>query len=465
MSKFSEHLGQCIMNSGMTENQLARMSGFNRSYIALMKSGLRVSPDAGKMMKLIDTLNLPPYEYDEIWSEYIRARMGDSVYERNRAVIDFLESFNNSSKISIRSSHKHEISDIKTVNNRMDLEYLIKAVMEQEALDQNGFIRIIMQPDMPVLRSVLPEICKNNKNLRIDHIICLDHPPGGGYQKDELYNIRMLKFLIPVIIFSNNENYRIYHYYDQVASHFSSASLLPCMVLTNHYVINMNASMNKGVIIKDKEIMEMYDNLFQEQKQGCRILLKWIEGKENLCEFFDFNNKTENVMYTVSHQPYVGELKIENPAKIISYCTKKGLRIFAEKGIKDKNQGNYGGSLKVSNRLLFLRKLLDALKHEKYELYFMEESRIEFPKELHIYSCGLTDAVFIYDSEKEHIRFVLNEKSFSKILYEFFRDFMKTTQVNSLEETIRYIEELIDELSRLREGKGEWMYELYDHGE
>ena len=103
MSKFSEHLGQCIMNSGMTENQLARMSGFNRSYIALMKSGLRVSPDAGKMMKLIDTLNLPPYEYDEIWSEYIRARMGDSVYERNRAVIDFLESFNNSSKISIRS--------------------------------------------------------------------------------------------------------------------------------------------------------------------------------------------------------------------------------------------------------------------------------------------------------------------------------------------------------------------------
>lgn len=48
MSKFSEHLDKCISNSGMTENQLAKMSGFNRSYIALMKNGQRVSPDTEK---------------------------------------------------------------------------------------------------------------------------------------------------------------------------------------------------------------------------------------------------------------------------------------------------------------------------------------------------------------------------------------------------------------------------------
>ena len=56
MSKFSEHLDKCISNSGMTENQLAKMSGFNRSYIALMKNGQRVSPDTEKMVKLLDAL-------------------------------------------------------------------------------------------------------------------------------------------------------------------------------------------------------------------------------------------------------------------------------------------------------------------------------------------------------------------------------------------------------------------------
>lgn len=53
----------------------------------------------------------------------------------------------------------------------------------------------------------------------------------------------------------------------------------------------------------------------------------------------------------------------------------------------------------------------------------------------------------MYVSEKENIKFILNEKSFTKILHEFFRDFMKTPQVSSLEESIRYMELLIDELS------------------
>ena len=71
MSKFSEHLEQCIIDSGMTENQLAKLSGFNRSYIALMKNGQRISPDTGKMIKLFENLKLSPYEYDELWKEYI----------------------------------------------------------------------------------------------------------------------------------------------------------------------------------------------------------------------------------------------------------------------------------------------------------------------------------------------------------------------------------------------------------
>ena len=125
MSKFSDHLEQGIMSSGMTEKQLAQMSGFTRSYIALMKNGQRVSPDTEKMTKLIQALNLPPYESEELWKEYIRASVGDYVFERDLAVVDFIHSFNNVSDISIKAVHQYDIPDIKTVNNRMNLEYLI----------------------------------------------------------------------------------------------------------------------------------------------------------------------------------------------------------------------------------------------------------------------------------------------------------------------------------------------------
>ena len=70
MSKFSEHLDKCISNSGMTENQLAKMSGFNRSYIALMKNGQRVSPDTEKMVKLLDVICSPygrQWKYPKIY--------------------------------------------------------------------------------------------------------------------------------------------------------------------------------------------------------------------------------------------------------------------------------------------------------------------------------------------------------------------------------------------------------------
>lgn len=50
MSKFSEHLDKCISNSGMTENQLAKMSGFNRSYIALMKNGQRMMKEVRRLL-------------------------------------------------------------------------------------------------------------------------------------------------------------------------------------------------------------------------------------------------------------------------------------------------------------------------------------------------------------------------------------------------------------------------------
>ena len=67
MSEFSRALEAHIYRSGLTENQLAKISGFTRSYIALMKNGQRVSPDTVKLKKLLDSLSLSPHDYDVLW--------------------------------------------------------------------------------------------------------------------------------------------------------------------------------------------------------------------------------------------------------------------------------------------------------------------------------------------------------------------------------------------------------------
>ena len=478
MSKFSEHLEQCIMDSGLTEGQLAKVSGFTRSYIALMKNGQRVSPDSTKMEKLISCLNLPPYEYDEIWTEYIRARLGDSIYERNNAVIDFIESFGNISNTSIKSYYRHEIPDIRTVDNRMDLEYLIKAVIEQEALKEDGNVRIIMQADSPVLKNVLPAVCRNNRNLKIDHILCMNHKSGNGYEKDELYNINMMKCLMPIVIFSNSENYRIYHYYDHVTSHFSSSSLLPCMVLTQDYVISMNAGIDKGMIFREKDIIEMFDSLFQEHKRSCRMMFKRMNDDTDLFEYFNTQPCTDNVIYTIGNQPCMGMLKVDNlvrkyctsenekirillentirkneklvdgeNTKLVCYCTRSGLKRFAEEGVVDELPLSIYRKLEIRDRIDILQKLLAAMEQGKYELYLLEEHGIDFPKELQICSYGVTESVIIFMSENKESRFVLNESSLTKILFEFFQEFMRSPQVCSLDKSFRILEQWIQSLN------------------
>lgn len=481
MSKFSEHLEQCMMDSGMTESQLAKVSGFTRSYIALMKNGQRVSPDSAKMAKLLDMLNLPSDKYDEIWTEYIRARLGDSVYERNKAVIDFMESFGNISNTPIKSFYQHEIPNISMVDNRMDIEYLIKAVIEQEALKEDGNVRIIMQPDTPVLKNVLPVVCRNNRNLKIDHIICMDNQTGNGYGKDELYNINMLKCLMPIVIFSDSENYKIYHYYDRVASHFSCTSLLPCMVLTQDYVINMNAAMDKGLIFREKEIVSLFDGIFQEHKRRCRMMFKRMENDEELFEFLNHQACMENIVYTIGRQPCIGMLKVYNivkkycisenekihsllenilikkekvfsgrQIKIVSYCTKKGLKRFAEEGIVDEFPLKICRKLDIYDRLNILQKLLAAIEQGKYELYLLEEQRIDFPSRLQISSYGLTDALILYMSENEKNRFILKETSLTKILFEFFQDFVRSPQVCNSEKSLLYLKQIIQKLSKFK---------------
>lgn len=473
MSKFSEHLEQCIIDSGMTENQLAKLSGFNRSYIALMKNGQRISPDTGKMIKLFENLKLSPYEYDELWKEYIRARMGEEIYERNMAVLDFMESFGNISNISIKSFFSHEIPDIRTVENRMDLEYLMRAVMEREYLKKDGFIHIIMQADSTALLSSLYTIYKYNKELPAEHIICLENSSAENSQ-NQLYNIQTLKNLMPVAILANSVNYQIYYYYDKVSAHLNTFSLMPYLIITSECVLNINTSVDQGILLKDGEIRELYENMFQEQKMNCRLLLRQIEGEADLIGYYNSLSGKEEISYSIAQQPCVGVLKLdklvkkyfcvenkqildamenhlkknyreneEGITKNVAFCTKSGLKRLALEGEIDELPREIYRNIEAEDRIMILKMLRSMIQKGKYELYLLDEQEIRFPRELFVNVCGFSSVSLAYLSEKEKARFILNEGSFSKIMYEFCEELNKTPQVSGGKAVEMFLEELI----------------------
>ncbi len=313
MSNFAKYLEKYIYQSKLTENQLAKISGFTRSYIALMKNGQRISADRVRMGKLLSALNLSPYEYDMLWEEYLKERYGDENYAVRQHIVSFIESFSYMSGIDIKSICRHEISDIKCIRNRMDLEYLLKAIIENEALKNDGSIRMIMQSDFDFIYNLLPCVCRNADGLTVDHMICLEGSNGSDYQ-EQIYNLDFLKKLMPSIVTKSNSQYRVYYYYDNVASHFASSAMMPYLLITSEYAVNISVDLNQALVFKDAEIIEFFRQLFEVRKRGCQPMFQRFEdGGAYIAYVQDMNKQAGDSDHVVSigSQPCFGMLNVE----------------------------------------------------------------------------------------------------------------------------------------------------------
>ena len=473
MSKFSQALEKHIYKSGLTENQLAKISGFTRSYIALMKNGQRVSPDTQKMKKLLEALSLSPYEYDEVWKAYLKARYGDQTYELHSSIVSFIEGFGRIPKISIKSTLRHEIPNVRTIDNRIDLEYMVKAVVEQEALNKCGFIQIIMQQDFSFLFNLLPSVCRSNPNLKVDHIICLE---GKDPQNtDELsYNLKVLERLLPVVISSPENGYEVYYYYDRMSSHFSHSTLMPYLVMTSEYIISISGNMEYAVVATDPDIHRLFNVLFRERKKMCRKLMSKISAGSNYFEYCMKHHPDSEKIYTIGSQPCFGVFPVDamvkkymagknekllgmfltllkqnresysSAAGVVSYFTKSGVEKLMEKGLVEELPGELYTSIERKDRKALLEMLITAVKNGSYEAYLLDEQKFSYPPELIMTAYSFTVVNILYMSQNQENRFALEEQSLTRMIYSFLEELQIGTYVYEKNETLAWLESVYE---------------------
>ncbi|HIQ99315.1 MAG TPA: helix-turn-helix transcriptional regulator [Candidatus Scybalocola faecavium] len=472
MSEFSQALECGIYKSGLTENQLAKISGFTRSYIALMKNGQRVSPDTVKLKKLLEALSLSIYEYENIWNAYLKARYGEDTYKMHMSAISFIESFGRISTISIKSDFFHDIPDINTINNRMDLEVFVKAVLEQEALTQDGYVRMIMQEDFSLLYTMLPSVCRSNNKLKVEHIICLEGADGDNV-KNRIRNLEILKVLMPVFLAGNENGYDVYFYYDKIASHFASTALMPYMIMTSSYVVNISVDLEYAVVSRDKDTHCLFEQLFIQRKKSCRKMINKIPTGINIFEFYSQNRPHSDQIFTIGSQPCFGMFPVDSMVRnyftddnqdtmdmllkvlednrrlyggmklVTSYFTKSGIRRLMEEGIVDELPKEIYTTLTPGDRRQLLKMLIHAIKSQTYEAYLLDDQKIIYPHQLLISAYSMTDVNVVYLSENTEARFALQEQSITRILYDFLNDVKETSETASVEDTLSYLESFL----------------------
>ncbi len=473
MSKFSEYLEQGIIRSGMTENQLAKISGFTRSYIALMKNGQRVSRDSEKMNRLLQALNLSVEEYNIIWNEYIQMRMGKEHYQKTEAILNFMQNFNRMSNVKIKAQLQYEIPKKLVLKGHIDIEYTIRAMIEKETMKEQGFVYIIMQPQNSISDTFLPGVCKNNGHILIEHIVCLEKSVDTGIENNYLYNIELLKQLVPTVACSAADNYKVYYYYDSIASRTRLGSLLSNMILTSDHLLCFDPTMDNGIVIDDPSVYDMYKILFEEQKESCNLMFHQMNMRECLTSGTYMKNVRGNICYTIATQPCFAMLKashmlkrcikpeyeplidiletqikdnlewIEKEGKKqVSYCGKNGLIRFVENGEVDELAiGTYEG-LNKTDRKRIVQLLIEQIEDKKYELYLIEDETVELLPELSIVSYAVSNTVIRYQSKNQFSHILLQERSSDKIIFEAMEILMKNPSVLSLEESLEFVKEL-----------------------
>lgn len=473
MTDFAKSLEKYIYRSTLTESQLAKISGFNRSYIALIKNGQRVPADMEKVRRLITALNLSPYEYDILWKEYLKARYGEENFELQSQIVNFIEGFEHQPRISIMSNYQHEIPDIKSVNNRMDLDYMVKAVVENEALRENGKLRLIVQSDFEFLFNLLPCVYRNSSKLTIEHIVCLEG--GMAENKGLLYNLKFFGKMIPIILSEKESRYHIDYYYDKVTSHFASSVLMPYVVISSDCVINISVDLNHALISRDVDVIGLYNLLFDLRKRECRPMLHSIGENDEYLELCQEKPKEPvEAVYSIGSQPCFGLLDIESmifkyinrdrieaayqfqkliqenkrfvsdgKTPIISYFSKVGLKSLMEDGIVKEVPRELYTALEVEDRRKLIEMLIEAIEAGWYTAFLLDDNCISYPENLIITAKEMTSVNIFYLPENNESRFALQEQSLSKMIYDFLADFGKSTYVLSKEETLKYLKNII----------------------
>lgn len=475
MSKFSEHLDRSIINSGMTESQLAKLSGFTRSYIALIKSGRRVPPDRIKMGKLIEALNLSPYECDEIWREYMRARWGEKTYKIDKSIVEFIQSFNQKSTLNIKSSFNHEIPEVSSITNRMDLEYFLKAICENESKRPEGFLHMMIQNETSSLTNLIYIMMDNNNELKVEHILCMDSVKDGSSEQ-MLYNIQLLKNLMPLAISNYSKNYEVFYYYGSVVEHAGITSLMPFIIITSACVVLISEEIDSAVVLKCRNICELYEKKFQKQKQKCKCLFSRLDDYEDLSDNYAQVNLSNENIYSFSSQPCFGVFDIVTYIKkyycledkrvlksledlnkrnhifyekhnvpLVAYCTESGIRRFMEKGCVDEIAKELYRPIEPKDRVDMLTMLIDSIKNKKYILYFIDEKKILYPKNLFFTGNGISNIRLQVLSEQMSVRFMINENSLSKTMYDFGARFGESSYVLGREKTNILLQQILDE--------------------
>lgn len=474
MSEFSEQLEKYILSAGLTEDFLAKATGFSRSYVARLKNGQRVSPDVKRMTRLFDMLRLSETEYRQLWALYQKERLGTDQYNLNKTMLDFISGFHQVPRFSAPVSVAVQLPRLSTVTGRADVEMMLRLLIHEEASRESGHLRMLLQADNRNVNEALKLAFQYNTRLRVDHLVCLEPCREKSQEsgRAKYYNVQLLHDVIPILLSGKNADYQLYYHYNSVDSHFNTFSLMPYVMITSSCVACMDISFEHMALHWEPEICDLYRWHFDTQRDLCPRLFQFISGAAVLQQYNKLPSPGKTV-FSMAEQPCLGfthtdalvdkyaapgvpsalisgfkqklssnreQMKKEN-IRLVSYFTESGVERFLREGRFDELPEEVYRPLEPADRYRQLRELITMAETGTCELYLMEAKKFRFPSGLILDGLDFDKVFLSFRVDRQENCLILREGSLTRIFYDFLADFRESDCVLPAEETVLWLKQ------------------------
>lgn len=484
MSQFSDRLRQLLNESGTNIYQLSKNAKLDRTTIQRALKGERL-PGTAFIEKICDFLRVSPAERSELFELYTICKIGEKVYASRKYIKDMIErmatihSKCDNAPIGKRtiSVGDHIENGIKAFSGQFSVNNLLRDVLEDEVFNETSpQIYLTIPFENTFLFDLLYQLCLNNKNLIIKHIIQLSKNPLAS--QDPNYNLSALSNILPFALCQWSD-YQPYYYYGNIESSKDINIVMPYYILTSKRIIGLSHDFNTAVLFDNRELYNIYYNNFDKCLCQSMPLLKQLGTcQEMLTTYLTAYTNAGTFTHNIEPQPclarYYTEQLIENKLRKelenrellksllcqlydnfrhferipMSFFSIDGIEYMARTGMMADLPPQYALPFTVNERRELLEKLRKDIADDTYFVRAINTSKFTISpfSTVQLYGSNVLVIVSI-NSEGMASSSFIEEKSICESFFDFLESLQESDLLFSKEETLRIIDEIVNRLS------------------
>lgn len=492
MSGFSQILKNYVSTQGIPIQTLSKLSGIDRSFIQHMLTGKRIPTDVEMLEKIIRAMTLTPNQAQHLRHFYYVERIGSDIYNRHILVKELLETVDladNGCELLMNTGYQHDFSDFPMVSafyGTTEIHRIIKVVLEAESPKENGYIKLLVQPEHSFLLELLTVI-SSRSSLPIEHIFCMqkDIPVAS----DNHINLMYVKNIIPLLLSASD--YRPYIYYDEVEVKFNQTSIFPYFIITSDKVITISHDFSYATLYLGEDPLRLYSTIYHniyrvsfpfvkqiydpmefyrsfveleasaldapisapfKYSLICQPCLMYVATEEQLNKYAnDFPMRNEVIALMANRATAYNKL-LASGHSFVSYFTEEGLDLFCSTGQITEIPEAFYSPLEIQDRLTLMEELYQLILTTSYQLVAIDPDAFKVSTNLILTTINEALAFFVYiHPVKGPLHFIFHEKSIAYSFFSFMnflRDsefaFSKQKSLELLEKKIKQCREELD---------------------